>query len=67
MRIIFSLKDIQKVLKIEKTWNGKTFILKSKSTTIGCGRGDLITYYNPSVEFIIFLHQNSIKYQLLGY
>lgn len=66
MRVIFSLKDIQKVLKIEKKWNGRTFILKSKNTTIGCGRGDLITFYNPSIEFLVFLDDNSIKYQLLG-
>lgn len=65
MRVIFSLKDIQQVLKIEKKWNGRTFILKSKNTTIGCGRGDLITYYNPSVEFLFFLEDNNVKHQLL--
>lgn len=65
MRVIFSLKDIQQVLKIEKKWNGRTFILKSKNTTIGCGRGDLITYYNPSVEFLFFLENNNVKHQLL--
>ena len=65
MRVIFSLKDIQQVLKIEKKWNGRTFILKSKNTTIGCGRGDLITYYTPSVEFLFFLEDNNVKHQLL--
>lgn len=66
MKVVYSLRDLEKVLKIEKKWNGRTFILKSKNTTIGCGRGDLITFYNPSVEFLFFLDDNSIKYQLLG-
>ena len=66
MKAVFSLKDLQRVLKVEKKWNGRTFILKSKNTIVGCGRGDLITYYNPSIEFLVFLDDNSIKYQLLG-
>jgi len=66
MKAVYSLRDLEKVLKIEKKWNGRTFILKSKNTIVGCGRGDLITYYNPSIEFLVFLDDNSIKYQLLG-
>lgn len=65
MKVVYSLRDLEKVLKIEKKWNGKTFILKSKNTTVGCGRGDLITYYNPSVEFLFFLEDNNVKHQLL--
>lgn len=65
MKAVYSLRDLEKVLKIEKKWNGRTFILKSKNTIVGCGRGDLITYYNPSVEFLFFLEDNNVKYQLL--
>ena len=65
MKVVYSLRDLEKVLKIEKKWNGRTFILKSKNTTLGCGRGDLITYYNPSVEFLFFLEDNNVKHQLL--
>lgn len=65
MKVVYSLRDLEKVLKIEKKWNGRTFILKSKNTTVGCGRGDLITYYNPSVEFLFFLEDNNVKHQLL--
>lgn len=65
MKVVYSLRDLEKVLKIEKKWNGRTFILKSKNTTVGCGRGDLVTYYNPSVEFLFFLEDNNVKHQLL--